>query len=1290
MADSKNMPHLDSPVWSDCEGLIKAFEEAWRRGETPCIQSYLHADGPERQALLVELIHVDLEFRLKSGEPIRVETYLDNFPQVGAYRAAVLDLIAAEYKLRHRYQGGVSPDEYGLRFPEYRDELCGRLTDREAATPGPAAGAAPHQPAGWPVVPGYEISEQLGRGGMGIVYKAREQSLGRFVALKFLPAEYASDPDRLDRFVREARTASALNHPHICTVHALGEHNGRPFIVMEFIEGLTLQALIACRSSVADVTRLIAQAARALAAAHAAGVVHRDIKPENIMVRADGYVKVLDFGLARRLPTLAQPDSVGKADTDPGAMMGTAAYMSPEQARGLAAESASDIFSLGIVFYQLATGSHPFDADSAIGILYAISTRQPVPPSQRNAEVPASLDGLIQAMLHKNARMRPSAAEVETALAALGGSGRGRPVQAPTRPSVRREPELAALHAAFAAAEFGRSSLVCVTGEPGIGKTTLVEDFLNELTAPARACTIARGRCSERLAGAEAYSPVLDALGNLMRGTASESVSRLLKVMAPTWHAQVSSAAEAPSSGPTQAARALSQPAMLREFTNFLHEASRFDPVVLFLDDVHWADVPTTDLLTHLGRHAHGLRVLVLVTYRPTELLLGPHPFHHAKLELQGKGVCTELALEFLGREEIARYLTLAFPGHGFPSDFADLVRFRTEGNPLFMVDLLRYLREREVIAELEGRWSLARELPDLWKELPESVRGMIQRKLERLGEPDHRLLAAASVQGYEFDSTAVAGALEIDAAAVEERLQILDRVHGLVRPVREYEFPDHTLTLRYAFVHALYQHALFTDLSPTRRAALAAGLAKTLERHHSHGSPATAAELACLYEVGRDFGRAAWLYGVAAPHAARIFAHREAIILARRGLRLLQALPDTPGRAALELPLQATLGLQLQVTEGYAAPAAKEAYSRARELCPQAVNSTPLFTILWGLWLFSKVRSELPKAQEMAEELFALARRENDPDLTLQAHQALGMTAFCRGEPAAAIRHVEQASALYDPNRHRTHAFMFGQDPGVICKGFGAVALWLLGYPDQAERQSEAAILMSRGLSPTSQAVALHFAAMLHQMLRDGARARQYAEASRAVAAEHGLLFWQAGSAVMSGWALATSGAADVGINQLRQGLHDWRATDSGTYQTYFLGLLAELLVRNDRGEQAHRVLEEALTLVRETGEGLYEAELYRLRGEARLCEAAGSNADPVQQAEEDFRYALDVARRQEAKSLELRAAMSLVRLSRHASWLTEARELLAATYDWFAEGFQTPDLRAAYALLETENSPA
>jgi predicted ATPase len=716
----------------------------------------------------------------------------------------------------------------------------------------------------------------------------------------------------------------------------------------------------------------------------------------------------------------------------------------------------------------------------------------------------------------------------------------------------------------------------------------------------------------------------------------------------------------------------MSQPAMLREFCALVQELSRLGTLVFFFDDVHWADVSTVDLLAHLGRHCRGLRVLVLATYRPTEMLLGPHPFHRVRLELELQGVAVELSLGFLGREDIQSYLRLAFPGHTFPPDFADLIYSRTEGSPLFLVDLLRYLRERGVVAESGGRWRLAQDLPDLQRELPSSVRSMIQRKLDRLEESDRALLAAASVQGHEFDSAVVAGALGLHAADVEERLQTLDRVHGLVRAVREHELPDRTLTVRYIFVHILYQQALYHDLQPTRRASLGAALAQTLERHQGEHGAAAASELAWLYEVGRDFLRAAQYSWRAAQNAASVFAHREAVVLARRGLRLLGTLPETSARAALELSLQTTLGMQLQVTDGFAAASARQAYTRARDLCEEVAGPPSSFPVLWGLWLSSKVRSELNRAQEMADELAFLAHRLHDPGLALQAHQALGMTAFCRGEPGTALQHVEQAATLYDPDRHVAHAWLFGQDPGIMCHAFGEVALWLLGYPEQALWQSEAAIRRSRGLSPSSQAVAHHFAAMLHQLCRDGERAKSCAETSIAIASEHGFSFWRAGGHVLYGWALAATGHADEGLHYLRQGLRDWRATESVTYETYFLGLLVDVLKAQGQIEAGRRTVDEALDLARRTGEGLYEAELHRLRGELCL-------PDHRDEAERWFHQALELAHRQDARSLGLRAAMSLVRLNPGA----EEKRTLAEVYGRFTEGFQTPDLQEASALL-------
>ncbi|MGE3779905.1 MAG: serine/threonine-protein kinase PknK [Pirellulaceae bacterium] len=1150
----------------------------------------------------------------------------------------MLDLIAAEYELRCRRESDLDASEYSRRFPAFQSRLPGRLL-RAGRRIGGAASQLPAD-AGPPLdVAGYEIIGEIGRGGMGVVYQAIEASLGRHVALKFVPPELSGDPLLMQRFVREAQTASALNHPHICTVHALGEHAGCPFIVLEFIEGQTLRSLVAGRLPLPELARVIGQVAAALGAAHAAGVVHRDIKPENVMVRPDGYVKVLDFGLARRLPTLAASSlNADSHETWPGAMLGTVAYMSPEQARGEPLDGSSDIFSLGIVLYQLVTGRHPFERSTPFETLHAIANAQPAPMMRVPAGVPPALGGLLEAMLHKDPRVRPTAADVERALAGLAGGNRNWREPA-RRHIVRREKELEVLRHAMAAAEAGRGSMVCVAGEPGIGKSTLVEDFLDELHQRGN-CQVARGRCSERQSAISAYLPILDALADLLRGDTGVTVERLMRVVAPTWLAQLSSDHPA---APSPSPLAFSQQSMLRELVVLVAEASRLGPLVLFIDDVHWADLSTVDLLAYLGRPSHTTRVLIIVTYRPTELLLGPHPFHRVKLELQGRGVCSELPLGFLERTQIEHYLDLAFPGHDFPGDFANLIHSRTEGSPLFLADLLRYLRERGVIAEQGGQWRLARELPDIWDELPETVRSMIQRKLEQLDEEDRRLLSVAAAQGHQVDSVVVAEAVRRDPAEVEERLQELDRVHRLVRLLREDEFPDGTPTLRFAFVHVLYQQALYAALLPTRRRTVSKALAEAWERHLGNEPSPSAAELACLYEAGREPARAAQQFYLAAQHAGRVFAHRDAIALARRGLDLLSSVPDSPSRQCLERQLQTLLGLQLQVTEGYAARSAELAYERAREL--NAASPESPFPVLWGLWLVRKVRSELTRAQELADELLRVARQRQDLDLALQAHQALGLTALCRGLPAAALHHVEQVAALYDPDRHRLHAFQFGQDPGVICKAYGAVALWLLGHPEAAQRQSDEAIEMSQGLSPTSQSVALHFAAMVFQLCGQSERALECANASALISSEHGFAFWLAGGTIIGGWALAACGYAEAGVARLRDGLIDWRATSSMTYMTYYLGLLADTLRVQGELEAAAQTLDEALTLVEHTDERMFAPELHRLRGEVRLQQGQGDAACRAL-ARQDFEAALDLARRQEARALESRAAQSLAQL--------------------------------------------
>jgi predicted ATPase len=529
-----------------------------------------------------------------------------------------------------------------------------------------------------------------------------------------------------------------------------------------------------------------------------------------------------------------------------------------------------------------------------------------------------------------------------------------------------------------------------------------------------------------------------------------------------------------------------------------------------------------------------------------------------------------------------------------------------------------------------------------------------------------------------------VAQVLGEAAAEVEERLDVLERVNVFVRRIREQTFPDRTLTVRYGFVHVLYQNALYAALQPTRKAEWSAATADALSRHYGEKTASIATELVPLFEAARDRQRAADYCLIAARNAARVFAHHEAVELARRGLTLLRSVPDTPERARCELPLLVTLGIQLQFGQGYAAPEVEPIYARARTLHEQVPDVLPLFSILWGIWMFYEVGGEPRKSRELAGQLLALAERTQDPDQLIRAHQALSITSLCLGEPAAAVEHMNQGIALYDAKRDGNHVQLYGQDPPGVGQAFGAVALWLLGYPEQAVLCSREALALARDSSqPSTLALAFHFAAILHQYRREGLAVLEHAETAIATAMEHGLSFWLPGGSVMRGWALADKGECASGIAEARRGLASHGATGTGTYKTYYLAVLADALYDAGRFEEGLAALDEALARMQENGECYHGAELHRLKGEfLRRRQASTESAE--REAEASFHQAVTIARQQQARSLELRALMSLTRLLKKQNRQVEARPLLSECYSWFTEGFDTPDLRDAKALLE------
>jgi predicted ATPase len=426
----------------------------------------------------------------------------------------------------------------------------------------------------------------------------------------------------------------------------------------------------------------------------------------------------------------------------------------------------------------------------------------------------------------------------------------------------------------------------------------------------------------------------------------------------------------------------------------------------------------------------------------------------------------------------------------------------------------------------------------------------------------------------------------------------------------------------------------------------------------------------------------------------------------------LLKTQPDTPERLQQELLLQLALGTPLMATKGYSAPEVGQAYARARELCQQIGDAPQLFPVLMGLWVFYTVGTDFHTAHELAEQCLRLADHEQDPGLRLEACGALGATFFYRGELTAAHTYLEQGIKLYDPQQHRSHAFVYGTDPGVIALGFAARTLSLRGYLDQARQQGAELLRMIPELSThhNSWGADLMHLTVLHVLIRDGRTARERAEALIALATEHELLLWLGMANMLRGAALVEEACllgrqqeVEKGIVQLRQGVTAYRATGAGLDLSPCLVLLAKGYGEIGQPQEGLDVLADALTSVNNGSECYYEAELYRLKGELTLTQSRvqslgssvqnpqsalrlppPSGGNPQSVAESCFLKAIDIARQQSAKLLELRAVMSLCRLWQQEGKKDEARQLLAGTHNWFTEGLDTADLKDARALLE------
>ena len=501
----------------------------------------------------------------------------------------------------------------------------------------------------------------------------------------------------------------------------------------------------------------------------------------------------------------------------------------------------------------------------------------------------------------------------------------------------------------------------------------------------------------------------------------------------------------------------------------------------------------------------------------------------------------------------------------------------------------------------------------------------------------------------------------------------------------------DHIPQARYQFRHALIQEAAYQSLLKGKRQQYHKQIAGVLEEQFLEIAEAQPELLAHHLTEANLREKAISYWQKAGQRAVDRSAYLESITHLTNGLELLQTLPGPPERIQQELQLRATLGLALIATKGFGAPEVKIAYDRARELCSQQGETPQLFPILRGLAAFYSARAEHQTTYELAEQCLSLAKRQQDPVLLIGAHFELGATLFYKGDFSQSLDHFEQGLSLYNPKEHRSHLFAYGYDLGVACLSRMASVLWFLGYPDRAQKKSQEALLLAQKQAhPFSQAYALSFAAECYRLRREADKTEEKTADSITLSQEHGFPTWLTAARMLQSWTWSEQGRGKEGITQIGQSLEMWQATGSQVALPFWLSIFAELSGKVGRTKEGLQILSEALAIANKNGEHWWDAELYRLKGEFLLGQIrvglmTKKDQEEILVAEECFQNAFQIAQDQRAKSLELRAAVSLSKLWQTQNKRDKARKLLVEVYPWFTEGFGTADLREAKALLET-----
>jgi predicted ATPase len=831
---------------------------------------------------------------------------------------------------------------------------------------------------------------------------------------------------------------------------------------------------------------------------------------------------------------------------------------------------------------------------------------------------------------------------------------------------VGRDAELQTLRQAMDKARAGHGQVVALVGEPGVGKSRLFWEFTHSRRT-ADWLILESGSVS--YGKATPYLPIVDLLKAYfgiedrddVRKIREKVTGRLLtleRALEPMLPAFLTLLDVPVDDQQWQ----LVDPPQRRQRTldavkRLLLRESQVQAMLLVIEDLHWVDSETQSFLDSLIESLPTARLLLLVNYRPE--------YQHS---WGSKTYYSQLRVDPLPPESAEELLQALLGSDSSLGPLKQLLIERTEGNPFFIEESIRTLVESKLLVGERGNYCLTG--PIERTQVPATVQAVLAARIDRLAPEVKRLLQSAAVIGKDVPFPL----LQAIADQPEEELRRgLSRLRAAEFLYEISLFPDP----EYTFKHALTHEVAYGSVLQDRRRGVHVRIVETIERLYPDRLVEQVERLAQHASRGEVWGKAAAYLHQAGRKAAACSANREAAQYFQQALEALKHLPEARETLEQAIDIRVDLGPVLRTIKRGSAPEVEQTYTQARELCLRLGDTPKLFPVLWGLCRTYHSGGEFHKARELGEQLFSLAQTMQDPALILEAHHTQWSTLFSLGELLSVKEHCERGRALYDPRQHRQLAFLYGgHDPGVCCGSHAAEVLWLVGYPDQALRRSHETLSLGRELfHPYSLAYALLWSAKVHKFRGEMEAVGERTEEAMILATEQGFPRWVILGAILRG-CLSVEQGSEQGIEQIRQGLANQTAAAE---QQSSIAFVAEAYGKAGQPEEGLSVVTEALAKAGRTGVGYYEAELHRIKGELLR-----QTVPDEEEAEGRFQKALEVARKQSAKSLELRAAMSLSRLWQRQGKRDEARELLGAIYGWFTEGFDTADLRQARTLLE------